>query len=83
LETSYLTADSSGMKVKVSLHEQRGKLTVREEWSNGREATIEILDQERVSVAPVAPMPGGKWSVMVQQGSFGIKYIPFTPKRMQ
>jgi len=68
------------MKVKISFHEQKGKLTVHEEWSNGKEGTIEILYQELISVSPTAPMPGGKWSVMVWQKSSGIKYVPFNSK---
>jgi hypothetical protein len=80
LQTSYVTSDPLGRRVKISFRPERGKLVAYEEWADGKQNTIEISWPNIVAISVNDPLPGGKWSVMIQQNSSGIRYIPFNSK---
>lgn len=77
LQTSYVTVDPLGLKVKISFRSERGKLVAYEEWADGKQNAIEISWPDIVAISVNTPMPGGKWSVMIQQNLSGVRYIPF------
>lgn len=80
LQQGYITTDPSGMKLKIGFRLERGKLSVDREWSNGKTDELVVLFADLIAVSPIEPLPWGKWSVMVQQRSGGIAYIPFNTK---
>lgn len=81
LRTPYVTEDPMGMKLGINCTFERGKLLVHEEWSSGKTSTIEVSYQDILDVTTNKPLPGGKWSVMVQQKSGGIQFIPFNSQQ--